>query len=103
MANEIVKKLMEVERRAKQIIAEADNRKMHIEEEINSEISKMNDDYISRANARVEKVVSFEEELAAEKSEKLRKDTDERINELKKKYNENKEKWLDELYKKVIG
>lgn len=103
MTNDIIEKLMEIERRAQEIIGEADNRKAHIEEEIQSEVSKMDADYTAEANARVKKIIAFEEEEANKKLDKIKKDTEASKKKIHDTYIQNKDRWLDELYKKVIG
>ncbi len=103
MTNDIVKKMLEIEKRAKDIVSEADDRKSHIDEEISAEVHKMNESYTERANLRVKKVMKFEEEQAEETLKNLHQTTDETMSNIRKTYENNKEKWLEELYKKVIG
>ena len=75
----------------------------HIDEEISAEVRKMNDSYTERANIRVKKVMKFEEEQAEETLKNLHQTTEETMSNIRQTYEHNKEKWLEELYKKVIG
>lgn len=103
MTNDIVTKMLEIEKRAKSIVSEANIRKEHIEEEINSETEKMTTSYINRANLRVQKVMDFENRSAEEKLENIRKDTEKSMAKIKQTYETNKEKWINDLYDKIVG
>lgn len=103
MTDDVVKKMLELEKRAKDIVSEAEERKKHIDEEVESEIIAMRGSYAERAADRVEKVMRFEEETAEKKLAELRQSTDATMAKIKKTYDNNREKWICELYKKVIG
>lgn len=103
MTDEIIQKLLETERRAQEIIKEAEIRRENIDDEIKSEISQMDESYVSKANARVSKVIEIEENAARERLEKLRGNTQAAGKKLQAIYDENKEEWLESLYKKLIG
>ncbi len=103
MTDDVVKKMLELEKRAKDIVSEAEERKKHIDDEVENEIVAMRESYAVRADSRVEKVMQFEETAAEEKLAALRQATDATMAKIKKTYDANKEKWICELYKKVIG
>lgn len=103
MTDDVVKKMLELEKRAKDIVSEAEERKKHIDEEVENEIIAMRGSYAERADNRVDKVMRFEEEMAEKKLAELRQSTDATMAKIKKTYDNNREKWICELYEKVIG
>ena len=98
---DLIMKIIDIEDRAQEVIKDAKKADRELEERIKDESRKMRDD-ITR---RMENVTlkQIEEEDADKKVEAIRVNMERHLSELEKKYNDNKDKWVNEIVQNIIG
>lgn len=100
---ELLSKIIEMDEKARRIRKKAEREKEHSEEEIEQLRQQIYDDYIARARKRVEKNIAVDRkkaELAYAQSEKHAEEVKARMHRL---YDENGDRWVDEIVARVIG
>lgn len=103
MAYDAINAIIGIEKKAQEIIAPASKAQAEFDESLKAEKEKI---YAAK-NAEYEKNISAFKNAEEEKSEKLIKDAGKSAAEAKerldKMYEQNREKWLDGLFKNVLG
>ena len=85
---DLIMKIIDIEDRAQEVIKDAKKADRELEERIKDESRKMRDDITRRMEAKIEAIrVNMERHLS----------------ELEKKYNDNKDKWVNEIVQNIIG
>jgi FKBP-type peptidyl-prolyl cis-trans isomerase (trigger factor) len=101
--NDMLKQIIDMDERARQITDAAQQEKMNTEKEISQKREDIRTRYLERARARIEKNRPLEQ-AAAEKGWQIK---ERRYEELSKKmdqiYTESGEKWVDTIVRNVIG
>ncbi len=100
---EIIKKIMEIEDRAQEIISDAKQADNGLDESIAEKLKEIEADIERRAHEREEYVKNVEEKDAEEKISAVKKELDEKIAGLESKYQANKETWVNGIVENVIG
>lgn len=99
---DMIKKVVEMDEKARELEAQAQQEKIRIKEEIEAQRQKVYDDYIEKARIRANK----NDELARQKAdEQLIKATEkhkEMMAKLKEQFDSNCDKWVQELFERVI-
>ncbi|WP_085833676.1 hypothetical protein [Clostridium merdae] len=101
--NDMLKQIIEMDEKARQITDAAQKQKIDTEKEISRTREDIRNSYLSRARARIEKNRPLEQ-AAAEKTWQVKelhyKALTEKLDQL---YAANGEKWIDTIFQKVIG
>ena len=97
---DLIMKIIDIEDRAQEVIKKADR---ELEERIKDESRKMRDDITRRMEAKNVTLKQIEEEDADKKVEAIRVNMERHLSELEKKYNDNKDKWVNEIVQNIIG
>lgn len=100
---DMIKKVVDMDKKARELEAQAQQEKVSITEAIEAQKQKVYDDYIEKARVRAK----VNDQLVQEKAEKQfaesQKKQQEMMAKLKEQYNSNSDKWVDEIVKRVIG
>ena len=86
---DLIMKIIDIEDRAQEVIKDAKKADRELEERIKDESRKMRDDITRRMEAKNVTLKQIEEER--------------HLSELEKKYNDNKDKWVNEIVQNIIG
>ena len=94
---DLIMKIIDIEDRAQEVIKDAKKADRELEERIKDESRKMRDDITRRMEAKNVTLKQIEEEEA------IRVNMERHLSELEKKYNDNKDKWVNEIVQNIIG
>jgi hypothetical protein len=100
---DVIKELVDIDEKAKIYNEETRNKKLELEQEIREEIERIREKYIEDAKKEVEnqkKMIEAEGEEKYNKSKKLR---EEQAQALKKKFDENADKWVEQIVGDVLA
>ena len=94
---DLIMKIIDIEDRAQEVIKDAKKADRELEERIKDESRKMRDDITRRMEAKNVTLKQIEE------VEAIRVNMERHLSELEKKYNDNKDKWVNEIVQNIIG
>ena len=97
---DLIMKIIDIEDRAQEVIKDAKKADRELEERIKDE---SRDDITRRMEAKNVTLKQIEEEDADKKIEAIRVNMERHLSELEKKYNDNKDKWVNEIVQNIIG
>ena len=92
---DLIMKIIDIEDRAQEVIKDAKKADRELEERIKDESRKMRDDITRRMEAKNVTLKQIEEAI--------RVNMERHLSELEKKYNDNKDKWVNEIVQNIIG
>ena len=98
---DLIMKIIDIEDRAQEVIKDAKKADRELEERIKDESRKMRDDITRRMEAKNVTLKQIED--ADKKVEAIRVNMERHLSELEKKYNDNKDKWVNEIVQNIIG
>ena len=98
---DLIMKIIDIEDRAQEVIKDAKKADRELEERIKDESRKMRDDITRRMEAKNVTLKQIEEEDADKKVEAIRVNMERHLSELEKKYNDNKDKWVNEIVQNI--
>ena len=98
----LINRILEIDEDAKKKLDNAYKKKSDILCAAEKQEDQIKEDVLKRVNGRVEKVEEFEQSNADEKLAELAKKTAEEISALDNTYNENHDKWEDEICRNII-
>lgn len=102
ITNDIIEKIIDIEKRANDIVSIADEKKKSFNFEVEQEIKKIDDEYMAKANAKVKQIAQLETSHASESEAKSQQYLNEKKAELKQFYDKNKQVWLENLFEQII-
>lgn len=100
---DIITAVLEIDRHAKEKIEKAYDEKKRIAVETEAEKEKIRSELSERAENRIKEVEMVEKGLAGEKLDEIRAQKEKSISELDRSYNENHEKWENDIYNAIVG
>ena len=98
----LINRILEIDEDAKKKLDNAYKKKSDILCDAEKQEDQIKEDVFKKVNGRVEKVEEFEKSNSDEKLAELAKKTEDEIAALDKTYNENHDKWEDEIYRNII-
>ncbi len=99
----MIKRVVEMDQKARDMEAQAQQEKINIKEEIEIQKQKVHDDYVEQARIRAEKNDAIAREQAEKRLAESTKKHKESLTNLNEQYNKNCDKWVDEIVARVIG
>lgn len=99
---DVIKKLVDIDEQAKAFGEETKKQKEEYEVQINDESQKIYEKYIDDAKAEVENQKKKIESESKEKFEKNKALTAKQTEALKKKFDENADRWVDEIVADIL-
>lgn len=100
--NEIVNKILELEKRAESLVSETKKDEKMLEKELDNKISKLEKSIEREAQQKIEDAVRKEEEQAKAQIDKIEKAGAEKKKALDKTFAENRDKWTERIFRSII-
>lgn len=100
---DVIKELVDIDEKAKIYNEETRNKKLELEQEIREETERIREKYIEDAKKEVEKQKKMIEAEGEEKYNKSKKLREEQAQALKKKFDENADKWVEQIVGDVLA
>ncbi len=101
--NNLVKKIVEIEYEAHQVIEDAKKQKQEILQMLDAEVENMKIDLENMARKKINELSELGKSETKNKLESIEKETNTKLIRLDQVYLENGPKWVDEIVNKVIG
>ena len=101
--DKVINEILEIDRRARERIAEAYQKKDGFLRETGEEEQKIKDEYIRRADNRVCKVEMYEMKNSEKKIDVIQQKKEATIAALKEQYEVNHSKWENDIFNNIIG
>ncbi len=101
--DEIINKILDIDRQAEERLLQAEKDKIKILNEAKLQEMEIKENCILRADDRIEKVESSEKKSADEQIEKITSEMKAKMADLDKLFNDNKEKWENEIFHRIVG
>lgn len=98
---DMIKKVVEMDEKARELEAQAQQEKISIKEEIEAQRQKVYNDYIEKARIRAKKNDEIAQKQAEEKLAKSREKHLTMMSKLKEQFDANCDKWVDEIVSRV--
>lgn len=103
MSNIIIEKIIDIERRAQRIMEEANGQKDGLDNYVENEEKRISREYNQRAQQKVEHLQEAELQSAQQRMLRLKQQTQAQKEQLRATYDQNKDAWLEELKRRVLG
>lgn len=100
---DIIKKIIEIDHMAQKMTDEASALKKDAEKSVENDKKTLTDDYLKKARERVEVNKKIEEDYLKQALTDIDARNTGVEESMKKKFADNREKWVDEIYQRVIG
>ena len=100
---EMVKQILAAEQGAKALADEAQEKEQQLQESLDQEIDAMRQDYMARANQRLEEVRATETAAAEGKRRQMDERLDQAMQTVEAAYEKNKEQWVGTLFTMIVG
>ncbi|MEG1718818.1 MAG: hypothetical protein RR306_00695 [Clostridia bacterium] len=101
--DEIINEIIEIEKRAQNIMKEARDMKEELLSTIDHDIEKMKESYLSRANDRIKFVREDEDKNTAKAIEKIDNEKSQVLNKLQSNYDTNASAWVDTMFNNIVN
>ena len=101
--DEIINKILDIDRQAEERLLQAEKDKTKILNEAKLQGMKTKENCTIRADDRIEKVELSEKQSADEQIEKITSEMKAKMADLDKLFNDNKEKWENEIFHRIVG
>ena len=100
---DIIRRIIEIEDKAQEIVNDARAAESNLGKRVEAEDKILAQKIREKAENRCRKLRESEQERINEKINDISKTTESRLAELQRKYSENKEKWVDDMVRHIIG
>ena len=100
---EMVSQIMAAEQGAKALADEAREKRQQMQAGLEKEVSALREDYMDRANHRLEEVQQTEDAAAQEALTRVDERLDRTMKAVEASYEKNKERWVDALFSMIVG
>lgn len=100
---DMIQKIVEMDKKARDITAEAQKSKIDYEHEIIRTKEKIKNDFLERAQKRVEINSRVARQKADDEIKVIRSRYSDLTEKLDNNYSENGDKWVDEIVSRVVG
>ncbi len=98
----IIKQIMESEYKAHKIVDEAKEKMQQSENNIEKEIQRIKNEIFSSARQKADAIKAEKMEQAKTQVEEIKLRTGEEVASLRKKLEENRSKWVEELVERIL-
>jgi hypothetical protein len=100
---EVISSILDIEKKANRILAEASAEKKVLDEKLQAEILKMKQDIDNSVLLKLKKIEEAERAEAEERVLKIRKAAEEKLSAMGGIYLRNKDKWVDTVFNNIVG
>jgi len=99
----IIKKIIESEYRAREIVREAEEQRKQMERYAENFISDLENNILAAVEEKINKYKVEKEKEAVAEIQKIMDTTNQKISLIEKRFEANRELWVRELFDKIIG
>lgn len=99
---EIIKKLISLDDRAKEIVAEARASKADVQKAVEAQSQKLHAELYARAQKKVDQLFMQEQAYLQEKLSAIMRERDEKMAKMEAEFREKKDSWIEDAAKAVI-
>lgn len=99
----LIKSILQIESDAQRLVADVKARQEHFDEECVKKKAEMEQDIMGRCEKRMQAMQEAEEQYRADELAKIRADADARRKRLNRQFEENKDKWEQQLLRNILG
>lgn len=99
----LIKSILQIESDAQRLVADVKGRQEHFEEECAKKRAAMEREISDRCEKRMQAMQEAEQQYCAKELELLRGDASARLARLNRQFEENKDKWVEQLLHNIIG
>ena len=100
---DIIRRIIEIEDKAQKIVEDARAEENNLDKRVEAEDKRLAKKIHDEAEARCRKMQETERENVSGKIEQINARANEQFDALMEKYSENKEKWVDDIVRHIIG
>ncbi|MCX7614366.1 MAG: hypothetical protein N2Z65_01260 [Clostridiales bacterium] len=100
---DIINRIIEAEKEAKKIAEEAASAKNHLNEMITNDKNKIREDYLNRANRRIEIVRENERVACDESIAQIDTHLKQKLEIVEETFSQSRERWVDDLFRTIVG
>ena len=100
---DIIRRIIAIEDKAQEIVNDAREAESNLDKRVESEDKRIAREIHDKAEARCRKMQEEERESVSGKIGQINARASEQFDGLMKKYSENKEKWVDDMVRHIIG
>ncbi|MCC8121972.1 MAG: hypothetical protein LIO58_00280 [Oscillospiraceae bacterium] len=100
---DLVNKIVAAEQSAQEIVKEAETKETTLDTDVEKEIARLREDYMSRAKRRLEAIEKTEQDDAQDDIRALDKDFEAAMARINRAYHENKARWIQTLFDEIAG
>ena len=100
---DLLKRIIEMDEQARKIEQQAKDEKLRSETEVEQLKEQIYNDYIVRAKDRIEKNIAVDRENADKRYAQAKQHHEAMKQEMNRLYNENKDRWVDEIVKRALN
>ena len=100
---ELINRILEIEEQAQEVVRASRRASSELEERINSDTMRLKNEIDKKKSEKNASLVQLEEEGAEEKISAINAETEKAMANLEETYRQNKDKWVNDIVKGVIG
>ena len=100
---EIIRRIIEIEDKAQEIVHDARDAEKNLDKRVEAEDKRLAKAIHEKAENRCRKMRETEQEQVSGKITLIKSRAQEQLKELEEKYDKNKEKWVDDMVRHIIG
>lgn len=101
--DEIIKRILQIEEKAKEIVSEADTMQEHLGEQVDQEVSIYDQECNKRAQARIEKIREFENQETQKIINDIQTRTNQKAERIESKLKAKKDYFAELIFSRVVG
>jgi len=100
---DVIGSILDIENKANEIIEDGKTEKARLEDKLKQDIKKMQDDISTMVQTKLKQLDIEEAKDAKASLSRINKSADKRLAEMEDFYKENRETWVDSVFKIIIG
>lgn len=100
---DMIERIMEMDKAAQEVTQKVQKEKLSLEQEIKNLKKKIRSEYLERARKRIENNRIEEQKAADDKIETIKNSEKNISQRLEKSYLDNKDMWINDIVKRVLG
>ncbi|GEM_PF-4918416 len=101
--DEMIKRILQIEDKAKEIVSEADSMREHLGEQVDREVNIYEQECERRAKARIEKMREFENKEAQKIIDEIQEKTYQKAERIESQLKDKKEHFAGLVFERVVG
>ena len=100
---DVIKEILEANEKAKNDIENVEKLKLESAQRVKNKLSKTSSEYINKARMNIKVIQKIEESKAEVEIEKIIKEYEIKIKNIKNIYNKNKKLWINNIFDNIVG